>query len=584
MKGYQNNMTKLTGIAASDGIAIAKAFLVEEPDLSFGISKSNDSQQEKERLAKAIADSKVEIEKIKAVAAKSLSEEEAQVFDAHLMVLEDPELQQAYTQKIDDETLNAESAVRQTADFYIEIFKGMEDNPYMQERAADIKDVTDRLVAHLLGVKIPDLSTIDEEVVVVAYDLTPSDTAQLNRQFVKGFATDIGGRTSHSAIMSRSLEIAAVVGTGNVSKEINDGDTVIVDGLNGDVIVNPDDATIAEYEKIAADFLARKAEWEKLKDAETLTKDGKKFEIAANIGTPKDLEGVHSNGAEAIGLYRTEFLYMDSDEMPTEDEQFESYKVVLEGMNGHPVVVRTMDIGGDKHLPYLQLPEEMNPFLGYRAIRIGLNQPELLRVQLRALLRASVYGSLRIMFPMISNLPEFRAAKAIYEEEKAKLESEGVEVADDIQVGIMIEIPAAAVIADQFAKEVDFFSIGTNDLIQYTMAADRMNEHVSYLYQPFNPSVLRLIKNVIDASHKEGKWTGMCGEVAGEPMAAPLLVGMGLDEFSMSASSVLKIRSLISKLDSNEMAELANKVVTEATSSDEAEALIKAAVPELADL
>lgn len=584
MKGYQNNMTKLTGIAASDGIAIAKAFLVEEPDLSFEISKSNDSQQEKERLAKAIADSKVEIEKIKAVAAKSLSEEEAQVFDAHLMVLEDPELQQAYTQKIDDETLNAESAVRQTADFYIEIFKGMEDNPYMQERAADIKDVTDRLVAHLLGVKIPDLSTIDEEVVVVAYDLTPSDTAQLNRQFVKGFATDIGGRTSHSAIMSRSLEIAAVVGTGNVSKEINDGDTVIVDGLNGNVIVNPDDATIAEYEKIAVDFLARKAEWEKLKDAETLTKDGKKFEIAANIGTPKDLEGVHSNGAEAIGLYRTEFLYMDSDEMPTEDEQFESYKVVLEGMNGHPVVVRTMDIGGDKHLPYLQLPEEMNPFLGYRAIRIGLNQPELLRVQLRALLRASVYGSLRIMFPMISNLPEFRAAKAIYEEEKAKLESEGVEVADDIQVGIMIEIPAAAVIADQFAKEVDFFSIGTNDLIQYTMAADRMNEHVSYLYQPFNPSVLRLIKNVIDASHKEGKWTGMCGEVAGEPMAAPLLVGMGLDEFSMSASSVLKIRSLISKLDSNEMAELANKVVTEATSSDEAEALIKAAVPELADL
>ncbi|MFJ8451348.1 phosphoenolpyruvate--protein phosphotransferase [Aerococcus viridans] len=577
-------MTKLTGIAASDGVAIAKAFLVEEPDLSFEISKSNDSQQEKERLANAIADSKVEIEKIKAVASKALSEEEAQVFDAHLMVLEDPELQQAYTQKIDDETLNAESAVRQTADFYIEIFKGMEDNPYMQERAADIKDVTDRLVAHLLGVKIPDLSTIDEEVVVVAYDLTPSDTAQLNRQFVKGFATDIGGRTSHSAIMSRSLEIAAVVGTGNVSKEINDGDTVIVDGLNGDVIVNPDDATIAEYEKIAADFLARKAEWEKLKDAETLTKDGKKFEIAANIGTPKDLEGVHANGAEAIGLYRTEFLYMDSDEMPTEDEQFESYKVVLEGMNGHPVVVRTMDIGGDKHLPYLQLPEEMNPFLGYRAIRIGLNQPELLRVQLRALLRASVYGSLRIMFPMISNLPEFRAAKAIYEEEKAKLEAEGVEVADDIQVGIMIEIPAAAVIADQFAKEVDFFSIGTNDLIQYTMAADRMNEHVSYLYQPFNPSVLRLIKNVIDASHKEGKWTGMCGEVAGEPMAAPLLVGMGLDEFSMSASSVLKIRSLISKLDSNEMAELANKVVTEATSSDEAEALIKASVPELADL
>ncbi len=577
-------MTKLTGIAASDGIAIAKAFLVEEPDLSFEISKSDDSQLEKERLATAIADSKVEIEKIKVVASQSLSEEEAQVFDAHLMVLEDPELRQAYEQKIDDEGLNAQSAVRQAADFYIDIFKGMEDNPYMQERAADIKDVTDRLVAHLLGVKIPDLSTIDEEVVVVASDLTPSDTAQLNRTFVKGFATDIGGRTSHSAIMSRSLEIAAVVGAGTASKDINDGDLVVVDGLNGEVIVNPDEQTIAEYEKALLAFQARKAEWDKLKDAETLTKDGKKFELAANIGTPKDLDGVHANGAEAIGLYRTEFLYMDSDEMPTEEEQFESYKVVLESMKGHPVVVRTMDIGGDKHLPYLALPEEMNPFLGYRAIRIGLNQPELLRVQLRALLRASVYGTLRIMFPMISNLPEFRAAKAIYDEEKAKLEAEGVEVAQDIQVGIMIEIPAAAVLADQFAKEVDFFSIGTNDLIQYTMAADRMNEHVSYLYQPFNPSVLRLIKNVIDASHKEGKWTGMCGEVAGEPMAAPLLVGMGLDEFSMSASSVLKIRSLISKLDANEMTELANKVVSEATSSDEAEELIKAAVPELAEL
>ncbi|RPA60852.1 phosphoenolpyruvate--protein phosphotransferase [Aerococcus agrisoli] len=577
-------MTKLTGIAASDGIAIAKAFLVEEPDLSFEISKSDDSQQEKERLATAIADSKVEIEKIKDVASKSLSAEEAQVFDAHLMVLEDPELRTAYEQKIDDEGLNAQSAVRQTADFYIDIFKGMEDNPYMQERAADIKDVTDRLVAHLLGVRIPDLSTIDEEVVVVAYDLTPSDTAQLNRTYVKGFATDIGGRTSHSAIMSRSLEIAAVVGSGSASKEIKDGDMVIVDGLNGEVIINPDDATIAEYKATLDAFLARKAEWEKLKDAETLSKDGKKFELAANIGTPKDLTGVHDNGAEAIGLYRTEFLYMDSDEMPTEDEQFESYKVVLESMEGHPVVVRTMDIGGDKHLPYLELPEEMNPFLGYRAIRIGLNQPELLRVQLRALLRASVYGTLRIMFPMISNLPEFRAAKAIFEEEKAKLVSEGVEVADNIQVGIMIEIPAAAVLADQFAKEVDFFSIGTNDLIQYTMAADRMNEHVSYLYQPFNPSVLRLIKNVIDASHKEGKWTGMCGEVAGEPMAAPLLVGMGLDEFSMSASSVLKIRSLISKLDSEKMAALADKVVNEATTSDEAEEMIREAVPELAEL
>ena len=320
---------------------------------------------------------------------------------------------------------------------------------------------------------------------------------------------------------------------------------------------------------------AMQAEWHKLQNANTATADGKHIELAANIGTPKDLEGVVANGAEAIGLYRTEFLYMDSSDFPTEDEQFDAYKAVLEGMEGKPVVVRTMDIGGDKELPYLELPKEMNPFLGYRAIRICLAEPEMFRTQLRALLRASVYGKLRIMFPMIATLNEFRAAKAMLEEEKANLLADGVEVADDIQVGIMIEIPAAAVLAHQFAKEVDFFSIGTNDLIQYTMAADRMNQQVSYLYQPYNPAILTLIKHVIDASHAEGKWTGMCGEMAGDQTAVPLLVGLGLDEFSMSASSVLKTRSLMKRLDSKEMEKLADKAINECTTVEEVIALVE---------
>lgn len=567
-------MTKLNGIAASDGIAIAKAFLYEEPNLSFDLRKTEDSQTEIERLEKAIEISRTEIEQIKEVALGSLSEEESQIFNAHLMVLDDPELRQSYEAKINDEGYNAQSAVRQVADFFIQIFRDMEDNPYMQERAADVKDVTDRIIAHLMGVKIPDLTSINEEIVLVARDLTPSDTAQLNRKYVKGFITSIGGRTSHTAIMARSLEIPAVVGTGDVSEKIVDNELIIVDGLSGAIIVSPSKAEVAEYQNKQAAFEAQQAAWKKLKDAPTVTKDGKYFELAANIGTPKDLPSVHANGGEGIGLYRTEFLYMNSVEMPSEDQQYAAYKAVLEDMAGKPVIVRTMDIGGDKHLPYLPLPEELNPFLGYRAIRIGLNEQGLLRTQLRALLRASQHGLLRIMFPMISNLPEFRQAKAIFEEEKAALKAAGIEVADNIQVGIMIEIPAAAVLADHFAKEVDFFSIGTNDLIQYTMAADRMNQHISYLYQPYNPSILRLINYVIEASHKEGKWTGMCGEVAGDQTAIPLLVGMGLDEFSMSAASILRTRNLIAKLDSKAAADLAAKAINECTTSDEVEELI----------
>ncbi len=571
----------LHGIAASDGIAIAKVYTLTEPDLTVTKVTVEDSEKEVSRLDDALAASIKDVELIKETALKNIGEEEAQVFDAHLMVLSDPELIGQVKDSITSNKVNAESALKEVTDMFISIFAGMEDNPYMQERAADIRDVSKRILAHLLGVKIPSPATIKDEVIIVAADLTPSDTAQLNRQYVKAFVTDIGGRTSHSAIMARSLEIPAIVGTKEVTSIAKDGDIIIVDGLSGDVFLNPSEEVIAEYRAKAEAFAAQQAEWEKLKDSKTYTKDGHQVELAANIGTPKDLEGVVHNGAEGVGLYRTEFLYMDSHEMPTEEDQFEAYKAVLEGMNGKPVVVRTMDIGGDKELPYLPLPHEMNPFLGYRAIRISLNEPEMFRTQLRALLRASVYGKLRIMFPMIATLNDFRGAKALLEEEKAKLIAEGVAVSDDIQVGIMIEIPAAAVLAHQFAKEVDFFSIGTNDLIQYTMAADRMNERVSYLYQPYNPSILTLIKHVIDSAHKEGKWAGMCGEMAGDQTAVPLLVGLGLDEFSMSASSVLKTRSLISKLTLSDMQALADKAINECATVEEVEALVEDAVSKI---
>ena len=571
----------LQGIAASDGIAIAKVYTLTEPDLSFTKISVEDTDNEISRLEEALEVSTKEIELIKETALKNLGEEEAQVFEAHLMVLSDPELVGQVKDAITSQKVNAEHALKEVSDMFISIFAGMEDNPYMQERAADIRDVSKRILANLLGVKIPSPATIKDEVVVVAGDLTPSDTAQLNRKYVKAFVTDIGGRTSHSAIMARSLEIPAIVGTKEITSLAKDGDLIIIDGLSGDVFLNPSEDVVAEYRAKAEAFAAQQAEWEKLKDADTFTKDGHQVELAANIGTPKDLEGVIHNGAEGVGLYRTEFLYMDSHDMPTEEDQFEAYKAVLEGMNGKPVVVRTMDIGGDKELPYLPLPHEMNPFLGYRAIRISLNEPEMFRTQLRALLRASVYGKLRIMFPMIATLNDFRGAKALLLEEKAKLVAEGVAVSDDIQVGIMIEIPAAAVLAHQFAKEVDFFSIGTNDLIQYTMAADRMNERVSYLYQPYNPSILTLIKHVIDSAHKEGKWAGMCGEMAGDQTAVPLLVGLGLDEFSMSASSVLKTRSLISKLTLEDMKALADKAINECATVQEVEALVEEAVSKL---
>lgn len=567
----------LKGIAASDGVAVAKAYLLVQPDLSFNKTSVEDTDAEATRLDDALAKSTEELQAIRDKAAQSLGEAEAQVFDAHLMVLSDPEMVGQIKQNIQDNKVNAEAALKEVTDMYIGMFEAMDDNAYMQERAADIRDVAKRILAHLLGVTLPNPSMINEEVIVVAHDLTPSDTAQLDRTYVKAFVTDIGGRTSHSAIMARSLEIPAIVGTKEITDKVKAGDILAVNGIIGDVIIDPTDAEKSEFEAEAKAYADQKAEWDKLKNAETVTADGKHVELAANIGTPKDLEGVHKNGGEAVGLYRTEFLYMDSSDFPTEEDQYQAYKAVLEGMEGKPVVVRTMDIGGDKELPYLTLPHEMNPFLGYRALRISLSElgDGMFRTQMRALLRASVHGNLRIMFPMVATLKEFRAAKAIFEDEKQKLVNEGVEVSNDIQVGIMIEIPAAAVLADKFAKEVDFFSVGTNDLIQYTMAADRMNERVSYLYQPYNPSILRLIKNVIDAAHAEGKWAGMCGEMAGDQTAVPLLVGMGLDEFSMSATSILQARRQIKGLSRTEMVQLADRAMNCATVEEVVE-LVKA--------
>lgn len=566
----------LKGIAASDGVAVAKAYLLVQPDLSFSKVSVEDTAAEEARLDDALAKSTAELQQIRDKAAQTLGEAEAQVFDAHLMVLSDPEMIGQIKQNMADNKVNAEAALKEVTDMYIGMFEAMDDNAYMQERAADIKDVAKRILAHLLNVTLPNPSMINEEVVIVAHDLTPSDTAQLDRNFVKAFVTDIGGRTSHSAIMARSLEIPAIVGSKEITAKVNAGDILAVNGILGDVIINPTEDQAAEFIEAGKAYAEQKAEWEKLKDAQTVTADGKHFELAANIGTPKDLEGVHNNGAEAVGLYRTEFLYMDSPDFPTEDDQYEAYKAVLEGMAGKPVVVRTMDIGGDKELPYLKLPHEMNPFLGYRALRISLSElgDGMFRTQLRALLRASAHGNLRIMFPMVATLKEFRTAKKMYEEERQKLIDEGVTVSEDIQVGIMIEIPAAAVLADKFAKEVDFFSIGTNDLIQYTMAADRMNEQVSYLYQPYNPSILRLIKNVIDSAHAEGKWAGMCGEMAGDQTAVPLLVGMGLDEFSMSATSVLKTRSLMKRLSTTDMQELAKRALEDCDTMEEVVELI----------
>lgn len=569
-------MTKINGIGASNGIAIAKAYKLVMPDLTVTKTVIEDVESEIKKYEAAMEQTAKELALIKEAASKNLSPEEAAVFDAHALVLADPEMKTQVEDKIKNEKVNAESALEDVANSFVMIFESMGDE-YFRERAADIKDVSRRLLANLLGKPLPNPALIDEEVVIIADDLTPSDTAQLNKNFVRGFATNIGGRTSHSAIMARSLEIPAVVACKTITEDVNDGDMIVLDGIEGVVVINPDEDTVKAYTTKRDEFIAYKEELKKLVNEKTVSTDGHHVELVANIGGAKDLPGVKENGAEGVGLFRTEFLYMESADLPTEERQFEVYKEILEALEGKPVVVRTLDIGGDKEIEAIDLPKEMNPFLGVRAVRLCFQREDIFRTQLRALLRASVYGDLRIMFPMIATLQEFRKAKGILMEEKEKLVAEDVKVSDTIQVGIMIEIPAAAVLADQFAKEVDFFSIGTNDLIQYTFAADRMSSGVSYLYQPYNPSILRLLKHVIDSAHKEGKWAGMCGEMAGEQMAAPLLLGLGLDEFSMSATSVLAQRKLIRNLSKADMEELANKALNCGT-MEEVVALVKEVV------
>ena len=556
----------LKGIAASAGVATAKAYKLVSPVVVIEKKTNVNTAEEVEKLDKALAKTITDIEGVKERAAKRLAPEELEVFDAHLMMANDPELTGQMKSMIESDGVNAEYAADQVSNMMISMFESM-DNPYFKERAADVKDVTYRLKCNLLGLTIPDLSAIDEPTIIVAHDLTPSDTAQLN-EFVKGFVTEIGGKTSHSAIMANSLEIPAVVGTAGVLDEVNSGDVIGMDALDGEVFINPDEATITRLAEKEAAYKEEKKALQTLINAKSITTDGQEVELAGNIGSIKDAEQVVANGGEGVGLFRTEFLYMDNDHFPTEEEQFEVYKAVLETMKGKKVVVRTLDIGGDKKLTYFEFPEEMNPFLGYRAIRLCLDRTDIFKTQLRALCRASVYGKLCIMFPMIATINEFKDAKALFEECKAELIAEGVAVSDDIQVGMMVEIPAAAVLADEFSKYADFFSIGTNDLIQYSMAADRMSQKVAYLYQPYNPAILRLVNMTIQGAHKNGKWVGMCGAMAGEPYAVPILLGLGLDEFSMSATQILKARKVVNGLSFEEMKDLAAKCLNMDTAQE----------------
>ena len=569
----------LKGIAASPGIEIGKAHVVKHEQVVINTSpiKKEDIGKEIKKLEDALTTTKLQLEKIKEKAQKELGSEKAKIFDAQLMVLEDPVFINEIKSKIESELITADNAVSQVVNSYIAEFGSAKDE-YLKERAADIKDIGERLIKNILGISV-DAFSLEQEAIIIAKDLTPSDTAQMDKEKVKAFATDMGGRTSHTAIMARSLEIPAVVGLKDATQKIKTGDTVIIDGNEGAVYVNPDEETAKRYEKLKQDYLNKVKELKQLKDLPAETSDNaKRVEISANIGTPKDVKGALENGAEGVGLYRTEFLYMDRQSLPTEEEQFDAYRQVVEKMAPRPIIIRTLDIGGDKKLPYLNMPDELNPFLGWRAIRICLDRPDILKTQLKAILRASAYGKARIMYPMISGVDEVRRANKILDEAKAELYAEGKDFDEDIEVGIMVEIPSAAVTADILAKEVDFFSIGTNDLIQYTLAVDRMNEHISYLYEPFHPAVLRLIKNVIDSSHKEGKWTGMCGEMAGDPLAAPILLGMGLDEFSMSASSIPKVKKIIRSLTYDEAKEIAGKALSMSEPAD-----IRAMVKEIVE-
>ncbi|WP_206832366.1 phosphoenolpyruvate--protein phosphotransferase [Alicyclobacillus fructus] len=536
--------TVYRGVAASDGVAVAKAWVMAPAALSVERVEGADPAAEWARVEQAIAAAKQELEALRQTALEKMGEAEAQLFVAHAQMLDDPELVGQIRQYLEAERVNAEWAVKSVIDMLASIFEGLDDE-YMRQRAADVRDVGNRLLRRLQGAEGHHLADISEPVVLVARDLAPSDTVQLDAALVRAFVTDVGGRTSHTAIMARSLGIPAVVGLGDITARVQSGQRIAVDGGEGLVVVDPGEDDLARFAREMERQQGERARLAALRDAASVTPDGRRVEIAGNIGTPAEVAQVLAQGGEGIGLFRSEFLYMNRETPPTEDEQFAAYREVAEAMAGRPVIIRTLDVGGDKGIPYLGLPQEDNPFLGYRAIRVCLDRTDLFQTQLRAILRASHYGKLRVMFPMIATVEEVRAAKAQLEAVKASLRREGVPFDDHLEVGIMIEIPAAAVVADRLAREVDFFSIGTNDLVQYALACDRLNERIAHLYQPLNPSVLRLVKMVIDGAHAHGKWVGMCGELAGDPRATAILLGLGLDEFSMSAGSILKVRDVV---------------------------------------
>ncbi len=559
----------ISGIPASPGIVFGKALVLKEEKIVLDTQKIQDDQIEAE-VERFYAGRNAAVEQLTAIkdrAYASLGEEKAAIFEGHLMILEDEELEEEIIDYLRSNKVNAGVAASTIIAQQVAMLSEIDDE-YLKERAGDIQDIGNRLIKNILGMKIVDLGEINEEAILVAYDLTPSETAQLNLDKVLGFITDIGGRTSHTSIMARSLELPAIVGTNTVTQQVNTGDFLILDAVNNQVYINPTQEEIDRLRKLEQQLKEEKEELSKLKDLPALTLDGHRVDVVANIGTIRDIDGAERNGAEGVGLYRTEFLFMDRDQLPTEEEQFIAYKEVVEAMNGRLVVLRTMDIGGDKELPYLNLPKEMNPFLGWRAIRIALDRKEILHAQLRAVLRASAFGKLAVMFPMIISVEEIRALKAEIALLKEQLRNEGKAFDENIQIGVMVETPSAAVNAKFLAKEVDFFSIGTNDLTQYTLAVDRGNELISHLYNPMTPSVLNLIKQVIDASHAEGKWTGMCGELAGDEKATLLLLGMGLDEFSMSAISVPRIKKLIRNVNYQDAKVLAEAALEQPTAAD----------------
>ncbi|WP_043818821.1 phosphoenolpyruvate-protein phosphotransferase PtsI [Aeromonas veronii] len=559
----------ISGILASPGIAFGKALLLKEDEIVINQGKISADQIDAEinRFLEARTKSATQLEAIKEMAGRTFGEEKEAIFEGHIMLLEDEELEGDIKSFIKENKASADKAIYEVIEQYAKMMAELDD-PYLRERATDFRDIGTRLVKNVLGIAVVNLSTIDEEVILVAKDLTPSETAQINLKYVLGFVTDIGGRTSHTSIMARSLELPAVVGTNDITERVKNGDMLVLDAINNQIIINPTAEQLTEAKKFQAQFQAEKDELAKLKDLPAITLDGHQVEVCANIGTVKDTEGAIRNGAEGVGLYRTEFLFMDRDALPTEEEQFKAYKEVAEAMPDQPIIVRTMDIGGDKELPYMNFPKEMNPFLGWRAVRIFFDREDIMHAQLRAILRASAFGKLRIMFPMIISVEEFRSLKATVERLKAELRAEGKAFDESIEVGIMIETPAAAVMAHHLAKEVDFFSIGTNDLTQYTLAVDRGNEMISAMYNPLSPSVLTLIKMVIDASHAEGKWTGMCGELAGDERATLLLLGMGLDEFSMSAISVPRIKKLIRNTNFEDVKAMADQALSFATAAE----------------